>query len=345
MPIIQVDEIQEITQSALRAAGATDDEAEIVGDHLVQSSLAGHDSHGIMRALQYAEMIQSGEIIPGTAPTVELDTPVFATMDATNVFGQVVAARAMRSAIQKAKDSSLGLVTIKNSPHNGRLGTFGEIAAAENVVGLVFLNGGGSGQWVAPFGGLGRRLGTNPMAMGAPSGKDFPIVLDISTCIVPEGKIRHYLQNEQEIPAGWMMDGEGKLTTDPGKLYESVSACLQPLGGSLSGHKGFGLSFMNEVLAGALSGCGCARDLPEDHPVRHGLLMLAIDIQQLTTLEEFTSKISTTIDYIKSCPPAPGFEEVLVPGEFEHRNRQDRLANGISISEQIWSDLVTLAGG
>ena len=343
MPTIAADQVQAIAASALRNAGATDQEVQVVASHLVAANLAGHDSHGVMRIIQYAEMIRTGQIIPGARPRIEQDTPVAVSLDASHVFGHVVAADAMQQAINKARNSSVGIVTVNKSPHNGRLGTFGEMAAAENMVGLLFLSAGGGGRFVAPFGGLGRRLSTNPMAMGAPSGGEFPILLDISTCIVPEGKVRHYHQSGKPVPEGWIMDSDGNLTTDPGKLYESIGACLQPLGGNLAGHKGYGLSFMVEVLAGALSGGGCARDLPDDHEVGHCLLMLAIDVAQFTTLELFTSQVSTMVDYIKTCPPAPGFREVLVPGEFEYRNRQERLAQGIAIPDPVWKDLEALA--
>ena len=166
----------------------------------------------------------------------------------------------------------------------------------------------------------------------------------MSTCVAPEGKVRHTFQSGKSAPDGWLIDAEGNPTNDPGALYENPRGALLPFGES-AGHKGFGLSFLVDVLAGALTAAGCARpDAPHQSPGR-GLVFLALDVETFTTTESFQGHVKTLVEHVTSCPPAPGFEEVLVPGEFEYRQRQTRQRDGFEVPDATWQAILELHEG
>ena len=154
---------------------------------------------------------------------------------------------------KKARDGGVGAVSVRNCCHTGRIGTYTEMAAQAGLVGIAMTNSGGGGQLVAPFGGTARRLSTNPISIAAPSGGPHPIMLDIASSVAPEGKVRNYFLAGKSVPPGWMIDAAGNPTTNPADFYAEPGGALLPLGGAV-GYKGFGLSFMIDILAGAL-GC------------------------------------------------------------------------------------------
>ncbi len=339
MPNVTHDALRRWANACLEAAGARPADARIVADHLVEANLAAHDSHGVLRVSQYVAAIQAGEVDVASQPRIVLEMPGGLVVDGARGFGQVVAQLAVQGATQKARTTGVAAATVRTCYHTGRLGSYAEQIAAAGMAGIVMVNAGGGGQTVAPFGGLARRLATNPISIATPSGDPFPLVLDIATSVAPEGKIRALAQQNRPAPAGWMIDAAGHPTTNTDDFYQSPAGALLPLGGP-AGYKGFGLGLMIDVLVGALSGSGCCRqDVAE---ARDGMLMIVIDIAQFGMLTAFQDQVRELIAYVKSSPPAPGFEEILVPGEMEHRQRTDRLENGISIDESAWQQLVRL---
>jgi uncharacterized oxidoreductase len=338
MPLKSAEELMLLSKAIFVASGSSEEEATVVAEHLVDSNLTGHDSHGVQRIAQYIDEIDQGFITPSSEVKIEKDWESGSVIDGHHVYGQVSCAAAMKQALDKAQGGGVAAVTLFGANHSGRLGTYGEMAAAAGMVGIVFVNAGGAGQWVAPFGGKEKRLSTNPICIGAPSGGDFPILLDMGTAVAPEGKIRHYHKSGMTCPDGWLIDGHGNPTNDPGALYEDPPGAILPVGGS-AGHKGFGLGFLIEILTGALSGAGVCRADLTGASGKGGLLFLAIDIENFTALDGFRDKVTVLADYVKTSPPAPGFQEVLVPGEFEHRNRQVRSKEGIDVPDVTWAEI------
>ena len=333
--------LTELVTKAFTNSGVPLEHAEIVSDHLVASNLAGHDSHGVMRIVQYLAAVKSGEINPTTRPSVLSDSPSGASLAGNRAFGQIAGHDCMALAIEKAREMGVAAVTVSNCYHSGRIGTYAEQAAAAGMIGIILVNAGGGGQWVAPFGGAAGRLGTNPIAIGAPSGGKYPIVLDIATAVAPEGKVRDYRNRQKEVPAGWILDHQGRPTTNPNDLYEPApGGSLQPLGGS-AGYKGFGLSVMIDILAGGLSGAGCCR--AEEVAASDGITMLAIKIENFATAGSYYDQVKALVEHLKSCPPAPGFQEVFVPGEHEFLRREQRLAEGIEVDDVTWTALTESA--
>jgi uncharacterized oxidoreductase len=342
MYLVSGNELERFATAIFKAAGAPSREAQIVGHHLADANLAGHDSHGVLRIPQYFRDIQAGKIKPDARPAVVQDWDTGCVVEGRHAFGQVACGEAMEHAIAKARQHSVGIVALRRANHTGRLGAYVETAARAGMIGMVTCNAGGGGQHVAPFGGRQARLGTNPLALGAPSGQDFPIVLDMGTSIVPEGKVRHYLQRDGRVPDGWLIDTEGRPVNDPQLLYRNHAAAILPLGGQ-AGHKGFGLAFLVDILAGALSGSGCCRPGMDDAGPGQGLLLLAIDVQRFGPMPDFLRHVTTLTEHVQGCPPIPSVERVMVPGEFEHRQRQRRGREGIPIPQAAWSELQAVA--
>lgn len=340
MPILTSSLLESVITSIFERVGAPLPFAQLVSEHLVTSSLCGHDSHGVLRVPQYCNAIQNGELIPNAAPEIVHESVAGAVLDGGMGFGQVVASKAMNLAMAKAKDAGIAAITARNCYHSGRLGAYSEQAARQGMIGMVMVNAGGGGQSVVPFGGCERRLATNPISIAAPSGGDLPLVLDIATSMAPEGKIRDYALRDAELPSGWIVDAAGRPSRDARDFYATPPGALLPLGGSV-GHKGFGLAFMIDILAGALSGAGCCR---EDKPqAKDGILVIAIDVAQFAGSEVFLAQVAGLIDYMKSCPPAPGSPGVFVPGEPEFRSAQNRRANGVPVDENTWRQIETIA--
>lgn len=336
MPTFSIEELEEHSINALRRATATEREADIVGKHLVESDLVGHHSHGVMRIPQYAGEIERGEIKPGLDLKLVSDKETVAVYDGHFLFGQVSCYDAMRSAMDRARASGLGAVSLRRSNHSGRLGSYVTMAANEGMIGVV-MHAGAQSAWVAPFGGMEGRLSTNPLAIGAPSGGEYPILLDMATCMAPEGKVRDHLNRGKQLPEGWVMDKDGHPSTDPQALYDG--GAVLPLGGS-AGHKGYVLSFMIQIISASIG--GWTRDVLSvpARDVGHGtIFMLAIAVDRATTLETFQNSAREIATYVKSAKPAPGFEEVLAPGEWEHKQAERQRRDGIEVPDTVWAEI------
>ena len=340
MKYFSADQLKEIGVRILDAAGSPHAESETVCEILVRANLLGHDSHGIMRVPQYVGEIRSGEIRPGTPIEIERETAAAAVIQAEQGWGHVIARKAMELAIDKARQTAVGTVVVRGSQHVGRVGEYPTMAAEAEMVGMAFVNSYGRTGSVAPWGGAERRLSPNPIAFAMPSGGDWPVMVDITTSVFPEGKIRVTRYAGKQLPDGVIIDSEGNPTTDPAAFYGPPEGALLPLGG-IVGHKGFALSLVAELLAGALSGAGCTGKEKEDKG--NGVFFQAINIAALLPYEEFIQTVQEQIAWVKSARPKPGVEEVLYPGEPEYRTAQQRGAEGIPVEESIWQEMLETA--
>lgn len=333
MPTLPADRLHKLTAAIFTAAGAPADNAECVASHLVGANLGGHDSHGVMRVPQYVDLIDGGKLKPAARAKVVERRGATAVVDGQQGFGQVVAKDAMLLAVELARENGIGAVSVRNCCHTGRIGTYTELAAREGLLGIAVVNTGGGGQSVAPFGGIERRLATNPISIASPQADGPPIVLDMATSVAPEGKVRVRYQAGKPLPPGWMIDAEGQPTTDAARFYAEPGGSLLPVGGDY-GYKGYGLALMIDILAGALSGAGCSA---AGKPIlTDGMLAIAINIGHFTPLAPFATRIAELFDYVKSCPTAKGVDSVLLPGEPELRTRAVRERDGVPIEPGTW---------
>ena len=322
--------------------GIPEEHAKIVADNLLMADLRGIESHGVQRLKRYVDGILSGGI--NINPRIEIlrEGPSYALIDGDEGLGQVVGQRAMSLAIEKAKDSGIGVVAVRNSNHYGIAGYYALMAAREGMIGISMTN---SRPLVAPTGGVERFLGTNPIALAAPT-KDKPFLLDMATSVVPIGKLEVYRRKNKPIPEGWAIDAGGNLTRDVEAVFNE--GALLPLGGLgelFGGHKGYGLSLMVDILSGILSGGTWSRHVKntnEKHSeVDH--FFMAINIEAFTPLEEFKERMTKMIDEIKSSKKHPDFERIWIHGEKGFLTQETRLKIGIPIYKKVLKELDEIA--
>src|SRR6267154_4350163 len=253
MPKIPAERLEEIGRALFIAAGTPEPESELVMRHIVGANLVGHDSHGVIQIPTYIERIKVGHIVPGAPWTIVQESPTTTVVDGHWGFGFHVNAKAMALTIEKAKTANLAACTVFRQSHVGRLAAYPLMAMRHGMIGLATADSGRSPKHVAPFGGREARLGTNPISIAVPSDLEAPFYLDMATSAVAAGKIALSVARGEQIPQGWIIDAEGRHTTDPTQ-YRKGGALL-PLGGS-EGYKGSGLAAMVEVLCGLLTGLG-----------------------------------------------------------------------------------------
>jgi uncharacterized oxidoreductase len=275
-------------------------------------------------------------LFPAAEPVIVQETATITMIDAHYGFGQIAAHFAISKTIEKAQPQGLAATGLFNCNHVGRLGEWVELAAGQGAIGLAFCNGGRPGGLVAPYGGAGRLLGTNPMAAAVPIAGQPPFVMDFATSAVAEGKVRVARNKGQSIPEGWILDAQGRPSTRPVDLYEG--GMLLPT----AGHKGFGLALLIELLGGVLTGQG-GPWLPGYTTVRNGVIFIVLSIEAFRPAEDFLAEAAILRDKVKATPPGPGFDEVMLPGEPEQRISEKRQAEGIAIDDTTWAQLAEAA--
>lgn len=336
MPKFLPETLRQIGYQLFEAAGCKPEDSRLVVNHLVESNLFGHDSHGAIRFGEYLRAIREGRFHPRETPEIVSENPCTAVVDAHGALGQIGASYAMRVAIEKAGCHGVGTVTLRNTSHVGRVGAYPLMAAQAGMIGLAFVNAGRLGYQIAPFGGINGRLSTNPIAFAAPRREAPPIFVDMTTSVSAEGKIRVAINQGKQVPEGWIIDAQGKPTTDPKKFKGPPAGAILPLGGVVA-HKGYGLSIVVELLGGALSGQGCAAG--ERSMASNGVLFTVYHIEHFTAIDSFYNEVESLLKHITSSQLAPGFEEILAPGEPEFRTAQRKTAEGIEIDEKTWTNI------
>ncbi|HUG38561.1 MAG TPA: Ldh family oxidoreductase [Candidatus Limnocylindrales bacterium] len=336
MPTIDSSRLETVVTGIVTALGAPPIDAAWVATLLVRANLRGHDSHGVIRVPEYAKAVKSGRVNPASPVTVVAETPVMARLDGGRGFGQVVARRGMEMAVAKAKMGGLAAVTLANTGHVGRLADYAEMAATEGLVAMIWANA-VHGLNVAPWGGAAKRLGTNPHAIAVP-GPDGPaMVHDFATSVVAEGKVRVKRNRKERAPEGWFMDADGRPSTDPEAFYATPPGAIYPA----ADHKGYGLSLAVEILGGILSGTGPAG--PGPGVFANGTLMICLEVERFLPLAEFHRQVAALFGWVKDAPRAPGFTEILVPGEPEARLEAQRRREGITIDDGTWTQILEVA--
>ena len=266
------------------------------------------------------------------------ESPATAVIDGHWGFGFHVNAKAMQLAIDKAKKTNVAAVTVFRQSHVGRLAAYPLMAIKEGMIGLATADSGRSPKVVAPFGGREARLGTNPISIAVPSDLEAPFYLDMATSAVAAGKVMLSAARGEPIPAGWIVDGSGRATTDPTQLKKG--GALLPLGGT-EGYKGSGLAAMVEILCGLLTGLGFGVEPTGRH--NDGCFMAVFNVAAFRPLADFKREVAEFARYLKATPPAEGSSGVLYPGEVEHLREQQRRVSGIEIEDATWDKLRALA--
>ena len=338
MPKIAAERLQKIGAALLVGAGASREEADTVARGCVNANLAGHDSHGIILIPTYVERIKVGHIVPGAPFKVVQESPTTTVIDGHWGFGFVVNERAMRLTIEKAKTANVAAATVFRQSHVGRLGAYPLMAAQAGMIGIATADSGRSPKAVAPFGGREARLGTNPISVAVPSDLPGPLCLDMATSAVAVGKLTLAQARGEKIPLGWIVDSEGKHTTDPARFRPG--GALLPLGGT-EGYKGSGLAVIVEILCGLLTGLGFGVEPSGRH--NDGCFLAVFKVDAFRPLAEFKREVAEFARYLKETPLSEGSTGVFYPGEVEYLREQERRKSGVEVEDATWKKLRTLA--
>ncbi len=323
-----------------QACGSSGTEASIIAQHLVTSNLVGHDSHGIVRVHKYVAWCQAGEVLANRHVGVTSDRGATLLVDGGFGYGQVIGLEAMDLLAERARKNGFAALAIRNSAHLGRIGAWPEQLASAGLISVHFVNTSGYGILVAPHGGSDRRLSANPIAAGAPRKNAPPLILDIATSIIAEGKIQMMRNKGEPLPHGAVVDGAGKPTTDPQAFYGPPPGAIFPFGG----HKGSGLSFFCEVLAGSLSGGFASNpDSPTAGRLVNNMLSIAFDPDAFGGTQFFADDLARLERWTTGSPPLDADKPVLLPGDIEARTRAERHANGIPVDDTTWRQLSATA--
>jgi LDH2 family malate/lactate/ureidoglycolate dehydrogenase len=340
MPNVSAEKLTDIAKGLLVAAGASQEEAEVIARYNIGANLVGHDSHGIILIPQYIERIKAGHIVPQAPWNIIEESPTTTVIDGNWGFGYAVTDRAMRYTIEKAKKQNVAAATVFRQSHIGRLASYPLVAAGEGMIAMITADSGRSPKHVAPFGGAKARLGTNPICFAVPSNLDGPLVFDMATSAAAAGKINVATARGDQVPTGWLIDSEGRPSTDPRVLKQG--GALLPLGGT-EGYKGTGLAAIVEILSGLLTGLGFGVEPTGRH--NDGCFIAVFNVAAFRKLDTFKQEVTEFAQYLKATPPAQGVSEVFYPGEIEFRKEQDRRKNGVPIEDATWAKLKDLAQG
>ncbi len=318
--------------------------ARTAAEVMIETDLAGVDSHGVSMLMDYDDYRRRGKLNLKAKPKVMRETPVTALVDADAGLGHPAAVMGMKLAVEKAKKMHVGVVTVVNSHHFGAAGYYAAMASKAGLVGMV--TSATRTVAVVPTRAKVPVLGTNPIAFAAPAKRNAPFLLDMATSSAANNKIKVYGLNGRQIPAGWVLDDAGAPVTDADSsleiLYKTKKGGLTPLGGTpeMSSHKGYGLALMVHILGGTLSGASFSpirvRTQKDHEPDRLGHFFLAIDPKAFRCDGAFEEDLDAVIDVLHGTPPIDSAKPVLVPGDPEAKARAERVRDGIPVPDALF---------
>ncbi|MEM5008717.1 ureidoglycolate dehydrogenase [Priestia megaterium] len=333
--IVNHEKLKELVINNLVKGGLVEEHAKIVADVLVHADLRGVSSHGVLRTEHYVKRLLEGGLNPNSEFSIKNTGPSSAIFDGDDGFGHVIAKEAMDYAINLAKKNGIGTVAVINSSHCGALSYFVKQAAEQGLVGMAVTH---TDKVVVPFGGAKPYFGTNPIAFGFPAKKNKPVILDMATSNVAFGKVLHAREAGTSIPSDWGVDVNGSPTTDPNE----VNALLP-----FAGPKGYGLAMVVDVLSGLLTGSAFGPHISTmygDYNKKRklGHFMIVLNPAVFTDSDAFLENMDKMIDEIHQTPPVKGFSKVMVPGEPEQLREEERLVNGVPVTQTVYDYLTKI---
>ena len=333
---VQPNRLKEVAIHILKGLKATDEEAALVAEILVQADMRGTDTHGVHLLTLLPDRVEAGLIQIPTNLKVIKEGETTTLIDGGNGLGQLAVHRAMMINIQKAKKFGLGCSLVRNTNNIGSLISYTLMAAQEGMIGIVMSNAAAA---MSPWGGTEAFFGTNPISIAVPGGAEGSVALDMSSSVVARGKIRLAERTKEPIPLGWALDETGAPTTDP---TAAMKGTLVPIGGP----KGYGLALIVDILAGMLSGSKYGQDIKTFHqlvgPTGVGVFSLAIDIERFMPHQQFNELIQVYLASIKGSKKAKGVSRIYIPGERKFEKEKRSLKEGIEVSDGLAKNLNTL---
>jgi LDH2 family malate/lactate/ureidoglycolate dehydrogenase len=332
--VFSEEELQKFCTLAFETFELAREDAKLFADTLVKAEMRGVSSHGIVRLPFYCARLKDGGTKTHPQMKTLIETPAVLLLDGDNGFGQVVATRAMKMAIEKARTAGICFAGVRNSCHMGMVAYYPMLALDEHMIGIV---GSNSPPTMAAWGGFKSTIGNNPLAVAIPTGKGFPLVLDMAMSVASGGKVRLAAVKKEKIPLDWVLDANGRPTDRPEDFFPHGT--LLPLG-----HKGFGLAVIIEVLSGVLTGAGILSQMGQwltdtSIPIDTGHFFIALNIKTFCSLETFTKRVNHMIDELKRSPRMEGCTEILMPGEMESRMLERNKREGVTVSPEVLKNL------
>ncbi|MDE2006729.1 MAG: malate/lactate/ureidoglycolate dehydrogenase, partial [Rhodospirillales bacterium] len=329
------------TEARLRAAaalivsrmGSSPAETDCVADHLVRANLAGHDSHGVGMLPAYIRLLHAGLLVPNQTAETVLDFGALLVLDARRGYGQPMASGAVARAIERARAMGACVLGLRNASHIGRVGTYGEQAVAAGMAFIGYVNVADHHDISATWGAADPRLGTNPFVTAVP-GAEGPVLLDMATTTIAAGKARVARNKGVKVAEDCLIDADGHPTTDPVPFIDDHVGALTAFGR----HKGSGLAVMCEIMAGAIAG-GQRAGEPYKGGILNSMFAVVIDIERMRGQAAALAAVEATKAHLRSARVAPGFSEILLPGEPERRAAATRRAEGIAVDERSWAQI------
>ena len=338
MPRLDHHELLNFTESLLSTGGMPPADARLVAKLLVKADLRGYPGHGVTRVAPYLAWIKDGTINLREGPKIVREGKITAVIEGNHYIGQAAAHMAMELAIRKAKEHGVGVVTLRRASHSGRLADYMEMAADEGMIAMGAVSV-GSGTTTL-YGGMERIIGTHPIAFGIPARNGRHIILDFATASMSMGEIQKRVAKKEAIPDGVMLDGHGSPTNDFKAFRGPPRGVFLPFGG----YKGSGIALITEILGGLLSGNGLAKHWWDKggHGI-NGVFLEAIAVEEFQPVDEFLDRVDELISFVKSRKTAPGFKEILLPGEQGRQSEARQIKEGVEIDQATWTELKQVA--
>ncbi len=333
---IPVQAVVEFATAAFAKAGVPEVDAAKAGRLLVESDLNGSDGHGIFRLPQYVGGLRSGRVDPNGAIVVDIEGPATAHIDGGNALGHLVMARATEVAIEKAKSQGAAWVGVRGSNHAGAASIWASQMLPHDMIGIYLAVG--SNNFMAPWGGFERLLGTNPIAFAVPGLEEPPILFDMATSIAANGKVQMAQQRGEPMPVGWVIDRDGNPITDPNKADDGV---LLPIGD----YKGYGLSLMIGLIGATLNGGQFGREPTDALASNTGQAVLALSISRFGDANAFKRRVDAIARDIRGSGRLPGVDEIRLPGDRASAVREERTRDGIPVPPSLRAALDKVADG
>jgi LDH2 family malate/lactate/ureidoglycolate dehydrogenase len=320
-------DLRELLGAIFESCGMSPVDAALLADSLVAADLGGVHSHGALRVPEYVRKLRNG-VDPRGAPRLASEKGAAIVVDGGNAMGQIAAAFAMRKAMDRAREIGVALASVRGSNHCGAMAYYVRACTAEGLIGVAATN---ALPTMAPWGGLDKIVGINPLGVGIPAGDEPAIVFDAAFSGSSHGKIRVYHQKGAAIPQNWAFDSEGKPTTDAARAIEGL---LQPIGE----YKGVGLALVFGLLSSLLSGAAYGSELGDmtsgPKPGRDGHFFLAIDIAAFTEPDAFRARVDGVIRELRASRRAEGVERLYAPGELEAETAAQYESEGIPLNAE-----------
>lgn len=336
---IKLEDLKDFCTQVLIKEGSNEENARITAEVLAETDAMGIASHGTKNLHNYIRKCRIGAMDLSAEIEVLTEGPAYASLDAHDAMGMVAAYKGMQMAIDKAKETGISCVCVRNSSHFGAAGYYANMAAAQNMIGLSLSNV--DANMTAP-GARGKVLGNNPFSYAVPAGDSHSVFLDIAMSTVASLKVIQARKDGRSVPEGWIVDKNGLSTTDPSNYPDE--GAMQPM----CAHKGYGLAVMVELLTSMLSGGGVMNDVPSwlfnmEAKANVSHCFIVINVSKFMPAEMYTERVESMVEYLHNVPKAEGSDKVYYPGEIEWTKKSAAMEKGVALSADVVASLQDLS--